>query len=308
MKFSQKLYFITLLCSVSISCYAELVAHELEDGQIRIYKTDENGNLIKAQDVRPISSAKETVIETESLEIEIEEREVHHEEGWFDEISPVISFRVGLDNADVGKSQNVNISPLLDAPYYYKRNDNSFNELVLGGFLGIEIPLDEDEAYSWQTGVSYYHTQPFHIKGVEQPNADSSINDASFSYTVTNQRVMFENKLLAALNERFYFYLLAGVGAAFNNAHDFDQTALDPSVVLNPGFEDKKTSSVSWSVGLGLEAEVFANTRVSLGYQFSDLGKVELGHLDGPNTTDETLSSSHTNTSEFILGLSYLFD
>ena len=231
---------------------------------------------------------------------------VEQEEDSF--LAPVISLRGGVDLVEVGESQNVAITIYEPAPNYFRVTNRSETKAVWGGFLGLDFSLGSSGKYHWQTGVSYYQTEKFHVEGLVEPFASSWIVDLDFDYSVKNQRILFENKFLAALNKRVSFYGLFGLGGAKNKAYDFVETPRDPLVAPDPPFADKSVNSFSYSIGLGLEALIIDDLFISLGYQFSDLGKIKLGEIDYPSATDESISNDHTYANEFLLGLTYVYN
>ena len=228
----------------------------------------------------------------------------------WERVNPVISLRGGVDLAEVGETQHITIYQYDPNPNKFTVTDNWETKAVWSGFLGIEFLITPSGNYHWQTGIAYYQTDDFKVKGLVEPYSNPWIVDLNFDYTVNNQRIMFENKFIADLNQRFSLYLLGGIGAAINKASAFYETARDPLVIPDYAayFADHTESSFSYSVGLGVEATIIGDLRASLGYQYSDLGEVSLGNMLSPNATSDTLSSDSTPTNEFLFGLTYVFD
>jgi opacity protein-like surface antigen len=259
----------------------------------------------------PVKAAEEGKPKVYTIEMEIDLREFEEEEEdeyeFPYEFDFVGSVRIGVDHAAVGENQQVRISTVDTAPNDFILTNPWQTKMVWGGFLGVEFPLFDSRVYSWQTGAAYYNTNPFHVQGIVTAVGDPAAAELNFEYTVRNQRAMWENKLFAKLNDRFSIYFLGGIGAAFNKASDFEETVRDPRDDVDAYFENNTKTSFSYSAGLGLEIVLWENLRSSLGYQFSDLGKIELGDLDTSDSTNETLTSPNTQTHEFIFGLSYVY-
>ncbi len=236
---------------------------------------------------------------TEIIEIEKKEKRKTRN------VRPVISVRGGWDYAEVGKTDNVAITPNISAtPNAYVPNDKWHTKGVWGGLLGLEIDINCRNI--WQTGVAYYNTGKFEIDGLVKEQGQPLTENLKYQYNVKNQRVLWENKWLMALNKRLYFYLLGGIGAAFNKASDYSEVSLDPLAYPNAPFEDKSKTSFTWSAGLGFEIRLFERLRAGLGYQYSDLGQVELDNAVG-QTTNEAISFNSTPTNEFLGSLTYIF-
>jgi opacity protein-like surface antigen len=221
-------------------------------------------------------------------------------------ISAVAALRLGWDWAQVGKSQHVQLLNTDPAPDLFKTSQANSNGFLYGGFLGLEFPLKTEVDLRWQTGIAYYQTTSFQTKGVDYFFSLPQFGDKSYSYKITNQRMMVENKLLYGFHDRIYVYGLAGVGVGFNNAYAYHERAIDPNTPANGVFNSNSVASISYSVGAGLDFVLASNWIMSLGYQFSDLGDVALGTYNNGNTSD-TLKMPNTLTQELVLSLGFMF-
>ena len=274
-------------CVLLASCLLA-TAYASEETSIKIYQTE---------------SADRDVHTEETIRTEKRVREFKRN---FDFIA---SLRVGADIADIGKDQHVLLSPLDPKEDNFLVEDEWHLRAMWGAMAGIEMPLeDEYEDYRWQTGLAYYQTQNFDIKGVEETFSQPALANRNFEYSVRNIRVLWENKLLREVDEHIYVYLFLGLGVNINSAFDYkNQQANSPGVLPNPAFDDNTQYSFSYSVGFGAEMDVMEDLRAGVGYQFSDLGRVELGEIDSALASSQTLEHSNTLTNEFIFNLTYLF-
>lgn len=230
-------------------------------------------------------------------------------ETWYSDIAPVLGMRLGIDQVSFEESQNIRLTNIDSLPSHFKSTEDSDTSLVWGAFAGIEVPIDEEEIYRWQTGFGYYRTTSLDTEGIIEYFGDPSDVDVGYRYNINNTRYMFENKLLMSLNELFSLYLLGSLGIANNETGDAETYQLDPaSVEMLYGFETDEVNSFTYSVGLGLEMEVIEHVRVGLGYQFSDLGEAKTGPFKSPNSAGEHLENEHLFTNEFMLGVNVVFD
>jgi opacity protein-like surface antigen len=223
-----------------------------------------------------------------------------------EDIKVVVSLRGGVANAAVGESKTINPYYNVSAPERFVVENDRQTKAVWGGLLGLEMPIDDSERFFWQSGAAYYVTNEFHVDGtVHNLSTPDQLRD--FEYKVLNQRVMWENKLIAKLNERFSFYLLGGLGMAINKAYDYEETPRS-GVGVSPEIEDKTKDSFSYTAGLGVEVALIEDLRLGVGYQFSNLGEIKLGEANVPTPSQDTLSQNTTFTNEFIATLTYAFN
>jgi len=299
MKIAHSLLLISTI-SISTTTFAQIVVQKQQDGKIKIFNT-QSGKVI-TDDAKVVNSSER--IEAVQLEIENED-ELEESRSIF----PVVSLRAGVDTVRAGSAQNILITPT-DPSRTHFTTDNTWSSVFVWGLLaGIEIPFGNNDTYRWQSGVAFYSTPSYEVSGQVNPNGNPSIVDYHYSYSVETQRIMFENKLLVGLNEKIYLYFLGGIGEAINKATGFKYNSVDPAVPQNDIiFENNTNYSLSYSFGLGLEWAVVESIRLGLGYQYSDFGKIKLGHMRSTGTTSETIQTDSTPAHEVLLNLTYVFN
>jgi len=221
-------------------------------------------------------------------------------------INAVAAFRFGSDWAQVGESQHVQLLDIDPAPDYFDTTNSTSYRPVFGGFFGVEVPFFDFPHMRWQTGVAYYQTDKLETEGIEYFFSLPDFGNKTYSYRVKNQRWLFENKFLYGFHPRLSAYALGGLGVAFNTASDYHEASIDGTTPATGIFASDDMGSFSYAMGFGFEGQIIQNIRLSLGYQFSDLGKVSLGNYNNGNTTD-TLSFSTMPTQEIIMQLSLVF-
>ncbi len=221
-------------------------------------------------------------------------------------VSAVASLRIGWDYAQVGESQSVQLLLIDPAPDYFETSQEDASAFLFGGFLGFEFPLQTPYNLRWQTGVAYYQSTSFNTKGVENFFSLPDYGDIEYSYSVENQRALIENKFLWGFTDRFYLYLLGGIGVGFNKASDYSAKSIEEHTPANGLFDSKTTTSLSYSLGFGIEGVLSNHLLMSLGYQYSDLGEYSLGHFNYGDTAD-TLTLPNLMTHEIVLALSVIF-
>lgn len=289
----------------SSSALAELIVQQTNEGDFQLYDT-ETKRVIK-QNMKVVEEPEEKKPEPEYILVRVDEENSEEDN---DDILPVISLRAGVDTIRAGDSQNLFLTPT-DTSATHFTSDNTWDTLfVWGALAGLEIPFGESGRYRWQPGIAFYSTvSDYEVDGAVNPNGSPNIVDYHYTYSVETQRIMFENKFLMGVNEHVLFYLLASVGEAINKATGFKYTSVDPAVPSNNViFEDNTEYSLSYSFGLGIEVPFFESFRAGLGYQYSDFGKIKLGHQRSVGATSETLETDSTPAHEVIFNISYFFN
>ena len=227
-------------------------------------------------------------------------------------IKGVVGLTFGWDWARVGKDQKVLLVSTDPYPDSFVEKSTYSNQPMGGVSAGIEFPIWQNAA-RWQTTLAYYISNTFETNGIDYFYSIPTLGNKKYQFSLMNQRAMFENKVLFALDEvlydypGFYFYLMLGIGLAFNNAYDYHETSIDPTTPPpDTYFADNSTTSPTYSAGLGIEAELAETLRLGLGYRFSDFGQVSLGDYNYGDTGN-TLTNNNVLVNEMILELTVVF-
>ncbi len=196
-------------------------------------------------------------------------------------------------------------NPISDEFYDYRTVRHTRTPGLFDSFIGVEWVVHPE--WLVQLGVGYDRTGYFHRRGSFLQGADAlSVNQFSFRYTVRTQQVLAESKLLYRFRERFYPYLILGLGAAFNDARHY-RTNVPPLLTFTRRYQDHKGSSFAYKAGVGVDVDLFEYFRLGVGYRFADLGKVELGRAT-INTTrvGGTLSQTHFFANEVLAQVTFV--
>ena len=101
-------------------------------------------------------------------------------------------------------------------------------------------------------------------------------------------------------------WINAGVGLGFNRASDFFNQALIDEAVAMPNFKNHTTTSITYTVGAGLQHNFTPACQIGLGYEFSNWGHSSLGTAPG-QTLGKGLSFNHYYTNAVLMNVSYYF-
>ncbi|VEB38698.1 outer membrane protein [Legionella cherrii] len=220
---------------------------------------------------------------------------------WF---HPFFTLSGGVAVAKTGHSQTLNMDGDFTTYQYTPRHDHS-NRTLWGGAIGTEVPINS--LWALQLGISYYRPNNFSSSGILLQGIDEqSADEFTYNYKIKSSQLFFEGKLLHSVKTIFHPYASLGLGAAFNQASNY-QTSVPPFLTFTPEFEDHKTTNFAYSLGLGIDMDLCKNWRLGVGYRYVGLGEANLdeGMLDVIPFTS-TLTLPHLYMQEAMVQISYL--
>lgn len=200
--------------------------------------------------------------------------------------------------------------------------DTQYNNQAIGfggGFLGIEHRLFQYDGLFYQFGVEYDYFSNINTSGLNTVGIENAtVTMYNYAWQLQVQQVLAVGKIYATVestlfnHQAFFPYFSVGLGGAFSNAKNFSAVALQPpGVNITPTYSNDTQSYFSYNLGLGVDAPVYQNFRVGLGYRFSDFGNSSLGvgqvainQYIVPTTF--TLRASHTYANQFLAQISYV--
>jgi opacity protein-like surface antigen len=213
----------------------------------------------------------------------------------------VAALNLGASIAQPGKTQTV-------AAYAgnnnYVDSGSTLTSLLVGGFVGLDIPLSP--RFNYQVGLAYNYVSPYTLKGQIQQFSESQFTGFDYQYQVQSQQLFLESKLLLNATRHVHPYVSLGLGSAFNKSYDFSWTPLDSRAAGDPGtFADHSSTQFAYNLGLGVDFDVAKNVRVGAGYRFANFGKAYLG--SAPDfISNKGLSTSLVNH-QLLVTATYLF-
>lgn len=216
---------------------------------------------------------------------------------------PLAIFTLGPDFMKKGQAQT--LSPLPPFEKYYTNTYSSTATADGGVFIGVEHTFNDKLCI--QLGMSGYADAQMNPEGHVWLFASSEFDTLSYTYNIQHARIMAEGKFITTLNayQTLHPYLSWGVGAAFNQASNYQETALIQDAVPTLPFANHSQTSFTWGVGIGGDYTLNSHVRLGIGYQFANLGSVSLGPTPA-STTPQTLSLSHFYTNQLRFQLTFL--
>jgi len=211
---------------------------------------------------------------------------------------------------DVGTSATSHLGnsasfPLGYSTFIYKSKSKTHNPVRFGVSMSKNINFSSQNAV--QIGISYHDITKMGVNGSLEQGISPPFTPFNYNYSINSSQLLVEAKLLHQWNKLFYPYLTGGIGAGFNKATNYS-TNVPNYLTLTPYYSDKSSTSLSYSVGLGINFLKFQPIAIGLGYRFSDLGQVKLGngHLRNRLITSQ-LGQSHLYLNTFLIELNCYF-
>lgn len=211
---------------------------------------------------------------------------------------PLVSVALGYGRAgQLGTSKDFPAG-ISDGVNFYNYTDHTptQSQTVYGFFGGYELAIDP--RLSMQVGLAYYQSGAFDAKGlVSQGTSPATAVVFPYNYYVSSQRWLIESKLLYN-KRRLHPYVMAGIGAAVNEAANFQ---VGSGATASYQFGNNTMRSITYSLGIGLDVDVAANVRLGIGYRFSDYGSYQLGRgVIGSTVTTNDLGQAHLYVNEIL--------
>ena len=219
---------------------------------------------------------------------------------------PVIGAGGGVAiTTNLGQSQNFPIqNPVTDEYYTYSSTNQAQTQGIFEIFLGAEKPVFS--SLLLQAGLAYSQAGTYQAKGNFTQGADvESANQYTYKYNVVTRELLAQAKLMRPYQDKFYPYLLAGIGGSFNRASNY-ATNVPPFLTFTRNYANNTSGAFAYKVGLGMDMDITRQARLGLAYRFSGLGRADLGaaNIDGVPVSG-TLSQSNLYANEILLQLTY---
>lgn len=203
--------------------------------------------------------------------------------------------------ARAGETQTFYLVPEIEKTYVV----NKSSQILTSGelFLGGQKLLSGD--WYGQLGLAVGLSGNAKINGIIWDDADPQFDNYSYSYKIFHTRVAAKGKVLKDCGGWVTPWVSASLGAAFNRAYGFKNTPLIFEALPNSNFGDKTKTAFTYTVGAGLQKNIFNNWQVGAGYEFADWGQSELARASG-QSLNSGLKLDHLYTNGVLFNISYV--
>lgn len=220
---------------------------------------------------------------------------------------PVVSAAGGVAlTHNLGQSNTFLIqNPISEELYIYSPSNRTQMQGMFEVFLGAEHLV----LTNWllQAGLAYNQTGSYQAQGTFLQGADTSSTDQyTYKYNTVARALLAEAKLMRIYQDKFYPYLLVGLGGSFNKSSNFS-TNVPPFLTFTRTYANNSSRSFAYNVGVGIDMNIAQHARLGLGYRFAGLGQANLGASTIDNThVSGVLSQSNLYENEILLQLTYI--
>lgn len=154
-------------------------------------------------------------------------------------------------------------------------------------------------------GLSYHQFSEMTVRGTLQQGIFPPLYSADYQYTIELSQMLIDAKMQHQWGQRLYPYITAGLGGGFNRAKHF-YTTVPGYLTVTPTYPNHHSSSLSYALGLGIDALLASNITVGVGFLFSDLGQVGLGNGSLRQTSlSNYLNQSHVHINTILAQISW---
>lgn len=184
----------------------------------------------------------------------------------------------------------------------YDADDNNTNVAMGELFIGRQMQFN-----SWlgQLGLAVAQSSAIRLSGDIWEDADQDFNNFSYTYKVKHRYIGVKSKWLKLTTSGFLPYVSGSIGAGFNSASNFIITPKTTEDVASPPFAENRQTTLSYTLGIGVQKAINTHWQTNIGYEFANWGKHQLGRAP-EQTINEGLSVDRLYTHALQLGVSYV--
>jgi opacity protein-like surface antigen len=207
---------------------------------------------------------------------------------------------------NLARNQNFPIiNPITDEFYNYTQDNSHPAAGLFEAFLGAERFVYKN--WMMQAGIAYAQAGSYTITGTFVQGADVPSSDQfTYKYSVMTHQLLAQAKLMRAYHERWFPYVLAGVGPSFNSTRHY-ATTVPALFTYTRQYADKTSTSFAFRVGAGVDYSITSHARIGIAYRFSDLGGITLGSASiNSIAVAGTLSQSSLYGNEVLAQFTYV--
>ena len=199
----------------------------------------------------------------------------------------------GLGFTQVGASQQLTLNNTVSPNIVNEYSTDNTTQGVQS--VGLDAGYDFTLSPRWQFGVGV-EADYFNLgtsEGVVHPmvNLSSNFDTLNYSYDGNSYVGLFTTQIQWTRTGLWQPFVMAGVGAAYNELADYQETVPNGSTAQSAGsFGNHGESDFAYTLGVGAATNVNSHVDLAVWLRYVNLGDAELGTL--PNqTTNEQLSS-----------------
>ena len=208
----------------------------------------------------------------------------------------------------ITRSQNLGNStsfPLGYSTFIYQGNNDTVSPLRFGISISKNISVSQLDAV--RLGLSYHYITNMAINGLLEQGISPPYSSFTYAYKINSAQLLAEAKVLHQWRKKLYPYITGAIGSGFSRALEF-KTNVPNYLTLTPYYENHATTSLSYTLGFGIDLLALQSCSLGVGYRFSNLGHISLGRGQIRNTQIASqLNQSHLYLNSVQVELNWYF-
>jgi opacity protein-like surface antigen len=202
------------------------------------------------------------------------------------------------------KSQTISLEPDVQKTYHSDNNGSVLPTIELYSGIQKNITFLVQQPLISQLGISLVGAGSAKLSGDIWEDGDPAFDNFNYHYKINHTHVAIKGRLIYPCNA-IQPYVSGSVGVGFNRAYDFTITPKISEAVPAPEFTSNTTTTLAYTLGLGIQKSLNPQLQVALGYEFTDFGKIQLSRATG-QILNQGLSLNHLYTQQIQLSLFYI--
>lgn len=200
-----------------------------------------------------------------------------------------------------GETQTLTLQSVVQNTYYANKNTSALGSGSI--FLALQRPFYK--SIQGAIGVAFTGGGNARLSGEVWQDADSNYSNFNYAYNVSQFRIGLKARVVET--EPLFFkafkpYLSGEIGGGANRSTGFKLTPTIDTAVLQPPFAANTVIALTYAFGIGIQSEIMPHIQASLGYEFANWGKNNLGSSEGQSTRARLGSSNlYVNGLQFSL-------
>ncbi|MDF1683699.1 MAG: SPOR domain-containing protein [Legionellaceae bacterium] len=214
-------------------------------------------------------------------------------------LSYVATVSAGPAWFDKGNKQAFYVQPMTERAYV---PSDTNTPAIVEVFTGVRHPFTPKLDSQW--GITAVTSSNLNYKGGIWDDALPQFYNFNYAYDIQHIHIGLKGKLLRDVGYRLAPYVSGSVALAFNEAKNFTNMPLIPEAVVQPNFQSNTTTAFAYTVGAGLQANIYQHWYFGVGYEFADWGKARLAR-SFEQTLGSGLSIANLYINQLQFSLSY---
>lgn len=199
-----------------------------------------------------------------------------------------------------GSTQTFYLTPEIEKSYVANQSTHTLFDGEV--FLGVQKTLSQ--TLKGQLGLAVAATNNVNLSGVIWDDADPQFDNHTYNYKIQHAHLSVKGKLLADAGFWFIPWVSGSIGLGFNGAHEFHNTPTIFEALPNPDFASHTQTTLTYTVGAGVQKALNEHWQVGVGYEFADWGRSQLSRA-AEQTLNTGLSLTHVYTQGILFNLTY---